>query len=478
MKLGRVSIAAATALVVLLGASNAWADALRADADALATNTPNGNELTANQPRGSTVAYDLSAYIAETGNATDDVFPAGASNSLVATIARSGVWLDASAGTPATFTFTGYQANQAGTIRVTVPCAAATGAIETATAVITAGASTNGKTLNPNSVTLTYQITATAPAVGDCVATPSDVAPTVVVDTPTSNAEGSALNLTATVSDDGVSPVTLLWTYAAGAAVDPGTTCAFGDATAEDTTFTCSDDGDFTVTLTATDAVGSGDDSAAAAVTNATPAVNSVAFATANVACSVSASLAYSWSDAGTNDTHSADINWGDGTTPTFVDPASSPKGHTYAAAGSHTASVTVTDDDGATSAAATANVRVNYNAGGGILQPINMTGDRSLFKYGSTIPVKIAIKDCDGTVASGLTPRITLDKLLPTPPPGVDEVVSTSAADTGNIMRFSDGIYIYNLATRPLPDPSATYKITITIQPGQSVTAEFGLKK
>jgi hypothetical protein len=44
--------------------------------------------------------------------------------------------------------------------------------------------------------------------------------------------------------------------------------------------------------------------------------------------------------------------------------------------------------------------------------------------------------------------------------------------------MRFADQQYIYNLATKPLPDPSAVYRIKITIPlTGQIVEEDFSLK-
>ena len=49
-----------------------------------------------------------------------------------------------------------------------------------------------------------------------------------------------------------------------------------------------------------------------------------------------------------------------------------------------------------------------------------------------------------------------------------MDEASSTSAADTGTTMRFTgspDYQYIYDLATKPPTDPTATYQITITVQ-------------
>ena len=60
------------------------------------------------------------------------------------------------------------------------------------------------------------------------------------------------------------------------------------------------------------------------------------------------------FADAGTNDTHTCTINWGDGTTTPGTVSETNGAGtctgsHTYTAGGgaSHTITVTVTDDDG-----------------------------------------------------------------------------------------------------------------------------------
>jgi hypothetical protein len=181
-------------------------------------------------------------------------------------------------------------------------------------------------------------------------------------------------------------------------------------------------------------------------------------------------------SDPDSDDTHTATIEWGDGTS-TIVDPAASPftRAHTYAHAGSYSATVTVTDAVGA-SGSATAAVAVDYTTSG-VLQPINADGS-SVFKYGSTIPVKVVFVDCDGTTPSGLNPSISVALLSSaTPVTQINEPASTSAADAAGVMRFSNGQWIYNLATRPLPDPSARYRITISLANGQIVTATFGLR-
>ncbi len=209
---------------------------------------------------------------------------------------------------------------------------------------------------------------------------------------------------------------------------------------------------------------------------NDAPSV-SAAFTQSRVACGTgNATLVVTFSDPDLGDSHTATISWGDGTS-TKVDPATSPfeLAHTYALAGAYTASVTVTDSAGA-SDSATADVAVDYTTAG-VLQPINPDGS-SVFKYGRTIPVKIGFVDCDGTIPTGLGPKISL-MLISGASPGtaINEPESTSGADTTGVMRFSDGKWIYNLATRPLPDSSARYRVTISLANGQIVTAIFGLR-
>jgi predicted extracellular nuclease len=237
-----------------------------------------------------------------------------------------------------------------------------------------------------------------------------------------------------------------------------------------------------TVRVQVTDDLGlTGVASTTVEVANANPTVTA-SFASSSVACSVTSTLSGTITDPGVADTFTAVVNWGDGSAPesvTVTNRAFSAS-HTYARAGSYTATVTVTDDDGG-SGSATASVAVNYTVvGGGLLQPINQNGS-SVFRYGSTIPVKVRFQDCDGSFPATLAPRITLTVLNNGAPAGeINQPVSTSGADTTGILRYdaSSQQYIYNLATRSLPDPTATYRITITVPAtGQTVTGQFGLR-
>jgi hypothetical protein len=247
------------------------------------------------------------------------------------------------------------------------------------------------------------------------------------------------------------------------------------------------------VTAQATDSDGAAGNSASLGVTvkNVAPTLGALTFPSSATACiggNTATVGGISWTDpAGALDEpFSVTINWGDTSSNTYpgINAFSlADKSHIYAAGGPYTVSVTVTDKDAGTSTAATSSTfSFLYNASG-VLQPVNDTQahqDPSVFKYGSTIPVKIKVTDCNGISVSTLSPVISVKKISgSTPPTGVDETItSTSSADTTPYMRYDSTAqqYIYNLATKSLNDSSATYTITIT-GPFPTVTANFGTK-
>jgi PKD domain-containing protein/uncharacterized protein DUF4114 len=294
--------------------------------------------------------------------------------------------------------------------------------------------------------------------------------------------EGSAIALDGSAGGADVGEtLTPTWSFLPGAGVDGGASCSFADATDPTTTITCTDDGMYTATLTVGDGTYTVTDDVIVTVGNANPAV-SASFAANAVSCGTAGSLTVAFTDAGSNDTHSASVHWGDGSAAQSV--ASITTGtvltHTYALAGSYNAQVTVTDDDlGAGSDNSNA-IATNFTVvGGGVQQPINQTGPMSIFKSKSTIPVKISYLDCNGAPATNLAPTIKVNKISGGIPSGVDEpIVSTSNADTGQTMRVAGNGYIYNLAAQSLTDTSATYRLTITVPAtGQTTTVDFGLK-
>jgi hypothetical protein len=297
-----------------------------------------------------------------------------------------------------------------------------------------------------------------------------NAAPTVDAGGPYSVDEGSSVTLAATGSDPNGDSLTYAW--------DLDNNGSF-ETSGQNVTFSAAlldGPSSYIVKVRATDPLGLfADATATVNVINVAPSV-AASFAAA-VECATAATLNVTFSDPGVPDTHTVTVNWGDGTSTTIA-AATSPLApmHTYALAGVYAVSVTVTDDDGG-SGTASATATINYRTSG-ILQPINAFGT-SVFKYGSTIPVKVVFTDCDGSIPTDLAPTISVTMISGNPPGwSVNEPVSTSAADTAGVMRFSNGQWIYNLATRPLPDSSGIYRITITVpETGQTVTATFGLR-
>jgi hypothetical protein len=111
----------------------------------------------------------------------------------------------------------------------------------------------------------------------------------------------------------------------------------------------------------------------------------------------------------------------------------------------SYTASAT---DNAGNNTSQSRNYTVAYGAAfGGFSQPINADG-LSRFKLGSTIPVKFQLT-CNGSPISTAVAKLYVSRADTSPDAGFDEAISTSAATSGNLFRFSDSQYIFNLSTK-----------------------------
>jgi uncharacterized protein with PIN domain len=203
--------------------------------------------------------------------------------------------------------------------------------------------------------------------------------PTASAGGPYAGNEGSPVTLAGTAGDTDGDPVGVSWgiTWSGG----PGTSCALAGGTTLTPTVTCNDDATVTATLTATDGVNAPVSSAATVnVANVAPNVNPLNVPTSPVATGTSITVSTTFSDAGTNDTHTATINWGDssttsGTVSEVLGAGSASGSHAYSAAGAYTVTLTVTDDNGgATTVTAATPVAVysptdhGWTAGAGIV--------------------------------------------------------------------------------------------------------------
>lgn len=280
---------------------------------------------------------------------------------------------------------------------------------------------------------------------------PENAVPVADAGDDVSGTEGSAIALDGSGSSDADGDaLTYAWTATSAAGNDAGSACTFADAGAASTTITCNDDGSYTATLAVSDGDATGTDSADVTVTNADPAIGALALSgNTGTACLAgnATTLAFSVSDAGDNDAGSlgGTIHWGDGSTQTYSGSSFSGS-HTYAA-GTFTVGVTAGDGDGGSDSRSASSTVTHLYSRTGLLEPVNADGS-SVFKLGSTIPLKIVVRDCAGAFVTTLTPDVNMDRIA-APAQSVNEVASSSAADSGDDMRWATDKYMYNLSTK-----------------------------
>lgn len=155
--------------------------------------------------------------------------------------------------------------------------------------------------------------------------------------------------------------------------------------------------------------------------------------------------------------------------------------GGTASGVGTFTYTATATDKAGNTSTQ-TGTYKVTYRFDG-FLQPINDTAHQvgastSVFKAGSTVPVKFQLKDASGKAVQAaaapawLTPVSGAPMKLP-----VDETVQTVAADSGSTYRYDTTAqqYIYNWKT---PSTGGSYyQIGVKLDDGQVYYVNIALR-
>jgi hypothetical protein len=190
--------------------------------------------------------------------------------------------------------------------------------------------------------------------------------PTPDAGTGGTSAEGSAYTGTGTYSDpDGDAVVSGTVDYGDGSPVQAlslsGGTFALNHVYREN--------GTYTVTVRVTDDGGAtGTDTTVVTVTNVAPVIGPNLSPAAPVAVGSPTTITASFTDAGALDTHTATVDWGDGTTSAAtVDPATRTltASHVYALTDTYTIGLTVTDDDGGVASVSPYDYGVVFDASG-----------------------------------------------------------------------------------------------------------------
>ncbi len=163
-------------------------------------------------------------------------------------------------------------------------------------------------------------------------------------------AEGAVLSLSGTATDVDADALTTTWTFASTG--DPGTVCLASGAATLTPTLVCNDDAVVTATLTVADGVNPAVVSTTTiTVGNSAPTLSVLTVPSGPVPLGMAAAANLTFADAGTNDTHTATVDWGDSTssTATVIESAgigSVSASHVYSTFGLFHVTVTVTDDD------------------------------------------------------------------------------------------------------------------------------------
>ena len=124
----------------------------------------------------------------------------------------------------------------------------------------------------------------------------------------------------------------------------------------------------------------------------------------------------------------------------------------------SYTFNVRVTDNGaGPLYAEQPVTVSVGYTWSG-FLQPINPNGS-SVFKAGQTIPVKFQLTGASAGITNAVA-RLYVAKINANVVGTEDAAGSTSNATEGNLFRYADGQYIFNLSTKGLT--AGTYQLRV----------------
>lgn len=138
------------------------------------------------------------------------------------------------------------------------------------------------------------------------------------------------------------------------------------------------------------------------------------------------------------------------------------------------TVTCTATDIEGNESAAKAFKVNVTYSYSG-VLRPINADGS-SIFKAGSTIPVKFALTGASNGIANAVA-SLSYTQISNGIEGTTAEAASTSNATTGSLFRYdvTNQQYVFNLSTKGFA--SGTYRLNLVLGDGVTRSVHISLK-
>jgi len=274
-----------------------------------------------------------------------------------------------------------------------------------------------------------------------------NVAPTAVINgAPATGAEGTAINLTSTVTDPGIADTfTYAWEVKKnGSYYASGANAGFS--------FTPDDNGAYAVTLSVTDDDGGIGTpvSQAIAITNVAPVLSNVKVSSGTVSEGGSVTLGGSISDAGSADTLVLTIDWGDGSASESVPlPAGSTsfsRSHIYAddnpngtASDTNVILLSIADDDGGTGTGS-ASLIVNNLA-----PSLSISGPESGSLYSVNAVVDLSASLTDASSLDILTWSINWD----------DGVIVSGKPDAGAFMASHSytAAGVYSIQVKGLDD-------------------------
>jgi DNA/RNA endonuclease G (NUC1) len=207
-----------------------------------------------------------------------------------------------------------------------------------------------------------YDLLALLPDEIERIVEADDHAPVASAGGPYAGVEGSAVPFSAAGSTDPDGDMlTYAWDFGDGATgTGVGPTHAYADNDA------------YTARLIVTDPDGVADTAfATVTIENAPPVITSLTTPAAPITVGATATVALTFTDAGSADTHTISVSWGDGATTADLT-------HAYTAAGLYTVSVTVRDDDGGTDSRTAASFVVVYDPNAGFVTGSGWFGSSS----------------------------------------------------------------------------------------------------